>query len=77
MSSSLTGILRYANGLTLIVCDQDKQKRYGNLPAAELAEFSKQSIYLGVSDDLRVLRIGQGRGEGDVRSGGHGVERLR
>jgi len=37
MSSSLTGVLRNANRLTLIVCDQDKQKRYGNLPAAELA----------------------------------------
>jgi hypothetical protein len=60
--------------LTLIVCDQDEKNGKCNLPAAELCQSSKQSIDLRVSDDLRVLRVYQGRGEAEVRCRSHGAE---
>jgi hypothetical protein len=60
--------------LTLIVRDQDEQEGQGNLPAAELTKSSKQSINRRVSDDLRVLCIGQGRREADVGGRSHDVE---
>jgi len=73
LSSSLNGCL-ICKQLTLVVCDQDDKKGQGNLPAAEFCQSSEQSIYLRVSDNLSVLRVGQGRGEAPVRCRSHDVE---